>query len=86
MNDYGHLDDSTPSLAMSVLPRYRKLGIGTSLLQKLLSLLQSRKYEKVSLSVQKTNYAVKMYPKAGFLIFNENNDEYIMIQYFNKVF
>ena len=36
MNDYGHIDNDTPSLAMSVCPRYRGLGIGTSLLKQLL--------------------------------------------------
>ena len=34
---------------------------------------------KVSLSVQKANYAVKMYQKAGFKIVSENNEEYIMV-------
>ena len=36
MNDYGHIDNDTPSLAMSVCPQYRGLGIGTSLLKQLL--------------------------------------------------
>lgn len=34
---------------------------------------------KISLSVQKSNYAVKMYEKVGFTIVDENNEEYIMI-------
>lgn len=32
MEDYGHIDGSTPSLAISLLPEYRGLGIGTRLL------------------------------------------------------
>ena len=32
MNDYGHIDENTPSLAMSVLKAYRGMGIGTLLL------------------------------------------------------
>ena len=31
MNDYGHIDDETPSLAISVLRPFRKSGIGTAL-------------------------------------------------------
>ena len=31
MNDYGHIDSDTPSIAMSVYKKYRGLGIGTSL-------------------------------------------------------
>ena len=38
MNDYGHIDNDTPSLAMSVFQKYRGQGIGTSLLQQLLSM------------------------------------------------
>ena len=32
MEDYGHIDNITPSLAISLLPEYRGLGIGTRLL------------------------------------------------------
>ena len=68
MNDYGHIDNDTPSLAMSVFQKYRGQGIGTSLLQQLLLVEKSFGYSKISLSVQKNNYAVKMYKKAGFLL------------------
>lgn len=78
MNDYGHIDNNTLSLAMSVYKKYRGLGIGTSLLNQLLSILKSAGYSKISLSVQKANYAVKMYNKAGFTVVDENSEEYIM--------
>lgn len=78
MDDYGHIDGHTPSLAMSVYKEYRHCGIGTALLKNHLSLLKDGGYEKVSLSVQKTNYALKMYQKAGFDIVDENEEEYIM--------
>jgi ribosomal protein S18 acetylase RimI-like enzyme len=35
--------------------------------------------KKVSLAVQKKNYAVKMYKSVGFEIVDENNEEYIMV-------
>lgn len=78
MNDYGHIDKDTPSLAMSVYPEYRGLGIGTSLLKEMLSAEKSAGYSKISLSVQKSNYAVKMYKKMGFAVVDENSEEYIM--------
>lgn len=81
MNDYGHIDNDTPSLAISVLQKYRGLGIGTVLLKELLSSLKLDGYSKVSLSVQKENYAVKMYENVGFNIIDENSEEYIMITY-----
>ena len=79
MNDYGHIDNDTPSLAMSVSKEYRGLGLGSSLLKELLSALKSVGYSKISLSVQKANFAVKMYKQAGFTVVDENSEEYIMV-------
>lgn len=64
---------------MSLYKEYRGYGIGTALLEDLLTKLRHSKYAKVSLSVQKANYAVKMYQKVGFKIVSENNEEYIMV-------
>ncbi len=30
MNDYGYIDDETPSFAMSLYEEYRNMGIGTA--------------------------------------------------------
>ena len=78
MNDYGHIDDKTPSLAISLYKKYRGQGIGSSLIKEMLSLLQTHGYKRVSLSVQKANYAAKLYPKIGFIIIKEIGDEWIM--------
>lgn len=79
MDDYGHVDDETPSLAISLYKEYRNCGIGSALLEQMLAVLKMKGYEKVSLSVQKANYAVTMYQKAGFEIVDENAEEYIMM-------
>lgn len=84
MNDYGHIDDKTPSLAISLYKEYRGLGIGTALMKEMLLLLKSKGYKKLSLSVQKINYAFKMYKKLGFEIIDENEEEYIMINYLQR--
>ena len=78
MNDYGHIDDKTPSLAISLYKKYRGQGIGSSLIKEMLSLLQAHGYKHVSLSVQKANYATKLYQKIGFRIIKEIGDEWIM--------
>ena len=78
MNDYGHIDDKTPSLAISLYKKYRGQGIGSSLIKEMLSLLQIHDYKCVSLSVQKANYAAKLYQKIGFRIIKEIGDEWIM--------
>ncbi len=79
MSDYGHIDDDTPSLAISLYEEYRNKGIGTKLMQSMLKLLKEKGYTQTSLSVQKENYAFKMYEKLGFEIILENAEEYIMI-------
>lgn len=53
MNDYGHIDNATPSLAISLYKEYRGLGIGTAMMKDILHLLQAQGYKQVSLSVQK---------------------------------
>lgn len=79
MNDYGHVDDDTPSLAISLYSEFRGRGIGTQLLKNMLALLRERGYQSVSLSVQRANYAVKMYRDVGFSIREEKDDEYLMV-------
>lgn len=69
--DYGHIDNDTPSLAISLNNDYRGLGIGTALMKEMLGILKERGYKQTSLSVQKANYAVKMYQKLGFEIVDE---------------
>ncbi len=79
MNDYGHIDDETPSFAISLYKEYRGLGYGTELMREMLRLLKSLGYKRASLAVQKINYAVKMYEKVGFVTVDENDEEYIMV-------
>ena len=78
MDDYGHIDDDTPSLAISVYKDYRNQGIGTELLRQMLQRLRQDGYRQVSLSVQKANYAARMYQKAGFEVLEEKEEEYLM--------
>lgn len=79
MNDYGHIDNETPSFAISLYNEYRHLGIGTALMKAILQLLKEKGYKQISLSVQKENYAVNMYRKIGFKIVSETEEEYIML-------
>ena len=79
MNDYGHIDDETPSFAISLYEEYRNMGIGTVLMRDMLELLKNKGYKQTSLSVQKANYAVRMYQKVGFEVIDENEEEYIMV-------
>ena len=76
---YGNIDDTTPEFAISLFKECRNQGIGTRLMTEMINYLQKSGYEKTSLSVDKENYAVKMYKKLGFEVITENNDDYLMV-------
>lgn len=80
MNDFGHVDGDTPSLAISLDRHYRNKGIGTRLLSAMLKLLSWSGYRKVSLSVQRANFAVSMYERAGFRTVRTTGEEYVMVK------
>ena len=79
MDDYGHVDEETPSFAISLYKEYRGQGIGTRLMKDMLALLKDKGFKRASLAVQKENYAVRMYEKVGFKTVDENEEEFIMI-------
>jgi ribosomal protein S18 acetylase RimI-like enzyme len=85
---YGHIDDDTPELAISILPEYRGQGIGTMLMNSLFELLRERGYKRTSLSVQQDNPAVRFYKRLGYKITDEKLDhagheDYIMVKEIN---
>lgn len=79
INDYGHIDDETPPLSISLLKEFRNQGIGTTMVKQILKKLKEQGYKQVSLSVQKKNYAFNMYKNVGFEIIRENKEDYIMV-------
>ena len=84
MNDYGHIDADTPSLAIALYKPYRGHGIGTALMESMLTLLKEKGESGLSLSVQKANDAVRMYQRLGFQIVDENEEEYLMMNELNR--
>ena len=79
MDDYGHLDERTPSLAISLYGEYRSRGIGTQLMRCMQEKLKADGYQSISLSVQKANYALQMYRKVGFTPVADHGDELLMV-------
>lgn len=79
MNDYGHLDDETPSLALSVKKNFRRQGIATALLEKISARLAEKNFKRMSLSVQKENHAaIELYRKTNFEVVFQRGDELLM--------
>lgn len=82
---YGHLDENTPELAISLLPEFRGYGIGGKLMNKLFKVLKENGYRQTSVSVQKDNPAVEFYLRLGYEIINSkvdyaNHEDYLMIK------
>ena len=48
-------------------------------MRRILKELKEKGYKQVSLSVQKENYAVNLYKKAGFEVICDKEEEYIML-------
>lgn len=79
MQDYGHIDDETPSIAIALYGECRGQGVGTTLLKALLDAIREAGYGRVSLSVQKENRAEKLYERLGFRTIRETDEEFIMV-------
>lgn len=77
-DQYGHIDDETPSLSIALYPEFRGRGIGTALMRAMLVHLTEAGYARVSLSVQQENYARRLYESLGFTTVGETGGELVM--------
>ncbi|MBA3470361.1 MAG: GNAT family N-acetyltransferase, partial [Herpetosiphonaceae bacterium] len=68
---FGYLDDQTPELGIAIMPLYRGKGIGTFLLEQLLTTLADQA-AAVSLSVSRDNPALQLYTRLGFVVVGED--------------
>lgn len=76
---FGNIDSKTPEFAISLFKEFRNKGYGSIMMKQMIDLLKKEGYEQTSLSVNKNNYAVKMYKKLGFEIIQENKHDYLML-------
>lgn len=60
---YGFVDEETPEILIGVAPEVRGEGVGTLLLQTLISAAQDRGLPRLSLSVEAENPAVRLYTR-----------------------
>jgi len=77
---YGYIDDETPEFAISVTAENRGQGIGKALMNAMIELLKQKSYKQCSLSVQKSNKAINLYKRLGFMTVKETDEDYIMIK------
>jgi GNAT superfamily N-acetyltransferase len=63
---YGFVDERTPEVTVGVDPDWRGRGIGTALLEGLAALAREHGFERLSLSVEPTNPALRLYERLGW--------------------
>lgn len=77
---YGFVDEETPEFSIAIREQYRNREFGKHLLQKLFEKLKSQGFEKISLSVDKLNPAVRLYLRLGFEIIAEKGTAFTMLK------
>lgn len=80
---FGYVDSKTPELGMAVLSEYRRQGIGTSLLSRLIESAVGV-YENISLSVAIANPAIHLYQRLGFEIVKQDGNSITMKRRLNN--
>ncbi len=80
-DEYGHIDDETPSFSISLYKSHRGKGMGGAMMSALLDELREAGYTRASLSVQKENPALRLYERMGFRIIGDGCDdtEWLMV-------
>lgn len=63
---YGYIDHETPILGIALHPHVRGKGIGTLLMEEILTEAKELGYKKMSLSVDPSNPALRLYERYGF--------------------
>jgi ribosomal protein S18 acetylase RimI-like enzyme len=78
INGYGFVDNDTPEMSMAVLNGNRGEGIGKQLLTEMIDRLKSKQLSRISLSVDKKNFAHEFYKKYGFVDYLSSEKSIIM--------
>ncbi len=75
---YGFVDETTPELAIAVLPTRRGRGHGQELLAALLERAGAEGHTALSLSVELGNPAIRLYERFGFRPVRHEDDTLVM--------
>ena len=79
MRGYGFARDGVPELAVSVLPSRRGHGVGAAMLSSLVERCSELGYPALSLSVQRSNPAARLYERLGFQEVSGDDGEAVMV-------
>jgi GNAT superfamily N-acetyltransferase len=76
---FGYVGDDVPELAIGVVEPWRGRGVGRALVRAVLDAARDRDVRAVSLSVERANFAVRLYAAEGFRTVASGEDSDTMV-------
>jgi ribosomal protein S18 acetylase RimI-like enzyme len=77
---YGFVDEEIPELGLAVREAYRSKGIGRMLLRRLVVETAQSGYKALSLSVEPSNFAIRLYESEGFVKVSESGMSWTLMR------
>ncbi|MDQ1122707.1 GNAT family N-acetyltransferase [Microbacterium trichothecenolyticum] len=77
---FGWVGTGVPELIIGVRPLWRAHGIGRALLRRLLDHARLQGFVRISLSVERDNYAVSLYRTEGFAVVRRGMGRDVMVK------
>lgn len=71
---YGFVARGVPELTLGVRPVFRAHGVGRALLSAACDLARDGGHQRISLSVERQNFAEKLYRSEGFVVVSSGDD------------
>ncbi|GAB3604285.1 GNAT family N-acetyltransferase [Microbacterium aureliae] len=80
---FGYVGTGVPELIIGVRPMWRAHGVGRALLQQLCDHARASGYGRLSLSVERDNFAVTLYRSEGFAVTRSGHGRDTMVKRLN---
>jgi GNAT superfamily N-acetyltransferase len=77
---YGWVAAGVPELTLGVRPIHRARGVGRALLRATCALAAGRGHQRISLSVERANFASRLYVSEGFVTLTSDRDADTMVR------
>lgn len=71
---YGYVATGVPELTLGVRPMWRAQGVGRALLSDACELARRAGHQRISLSVERDNFAARLYRSEGFVVVESGRD------------